>query len=148
MAVWLGLMVATVCYLLMRRGSDPSTSTGLQVFRLAMAGILAWLLAGALASSLTAACHAVFGAAAGHPYCAALRTGILAGLALVLAWSGSRWSRTELSLLIYPAMILGGYRLTMVDFAQDHKTALFLSLLVYGGALMALPRLARARTAA
>jgi hypothetical protein len=33
----------------------------------------------------------------------------------------------------------------MVDLAQDHKPALFLSLLVYGGALMALPRLARAR---
>jgi hypothetical protein len=37
----------------------------------------------------------------------------------------------------------GSYRLVMVDFAQHHKPAVFPSLLIYGGALMALPRLAR-----
>jgi hypothetical protein len=144
-AVWAGLGLAGICYLLALSGPDQSAS--LQVYRLAVAGIFAWLLAGALASALTAACHSAFGAAAGHPYCATLRTGALAGLALVLAWTGARWSRTELSRLIYPAMILGAYRVTMVDFAQDQKPALFLSLLVYGGALMALPRLARTRGA-
>ena len=41
-------------------------------------------------------------------------------------------------------MILGAYRLAMVDFGQNQKTALVLSLLVYGGALICLPRLARA----
>jgi hypothetical protein len=147
MAVWAGLIVAAVCYLLAASGRGTGQSASSQVFRLAIAGVFAWLAAGALASALTAGCHSAFGATAGHPYCATLRTGVLAGLSLVLAWTGARWSRAELSHLIYPAMLLGAYRLTMVDFAQDHKPALFLSLLVYGGALMALPRLARTRAA-
>jgi hypothetical protein len=144
-AVWTGLIVAGICYLLAESG--PDQPAGLQIHRLAVAGIFAWLLAGALASGFSAACHSAFGAAAGHPYCATMRTGVLAGLALILAWAGARWRRAELSRLIYPAMILGAYRLTMVDFTQDHKPALFVSLLVYGGALMALPRLARTRVA-
>ena len=42
-------------------------------------------------------------------------------------------------------MLLGAYRLLVLDLHQDRKAALFLSLLVYGGALMLLPLLARAR---
>ena len=42
-------------------------------------------------------------------------------------------------------MLLGGYRLLTDDLHQDRKTALFLSLLLYGAALIALPRLRRAR---
>jgi hypothetical protein len=142
-AVWSGLVTAALCYLLVARARDASGSTSLQVFRLAVAGTLVWLLAGASAGALTAAYHAAFGTSASHPYCATLRTGVLAGISLVLAWAGSRWNRVELSRLIYPAMILAAYRLLMVDLGQDYKPALFLSLLVYGGALMALPRLAR-----
>ena len=42
-------------------------------------------------------------------------------------------------------MLLGAYRLLLVDLHQDRKAALVLSLLVYGAALMVLPRLTRAR---
>jgi hypothetical protein len=143
--VWAGLAVAAACYLLAVRDGSSGGGFSIQVFRLAVAATLAWLLAAASAGALTAGYHAAFGAAAGHPYCATLRTGVLAGLALALAWTGARWSRVELTRLIYPVMILGAYRLAMVDMAQDHKPALFLSLLVYGGVLMALPRLARTR---
>ena len=139
------MVVAALCYLLAARDRCAAQSAGAKVFRLAVAATFAWLLAGASAGALTAGYHEAFGAADSHPYCATLRTGVLAGLALALAWAGARWDRAELSRLIYPAMILGAYRLAMVDLAQDHKPALFLSLLVYGGALMALPRLARAR---
>ena len=38
-------------------------------------------------------------------------------------------------------MIAGAYRLVMEDLHQDRKAALFLSLLLYGAALMLLPRL-------
>jgi hypothetical protein len=38
-------------------------------------------------------------------------------------------------------MALGAYRLVAQDLRQDHTAALFLSLLVYGAALVALPRL-------
>jgi hypothetical protein len=146
-AVWTGLLAATLCYLLAVRDRDAGESASVQVFRLAVAATFVWLLAGASAGALTAGYHATFGALDSHPYCATLRTGTLAGISLFLAWAGARWNRVELSRLIYPAMILGAYRLTMVDLGQNHKPALFLSLLIYGGALMALPRLARARAA-
>jgi hypothetical protein len=42
-------------------------------------------------------------------------------------------------------MALGAWRLIAVDLRQEEKTALFLSLLVYGAALMLLPRATRRR---
>jgi hypothetical protein len=115
----------------------------LQAFRLVAAGALVWLVAGIAAGALTTAYHALYGAGASHAYCATLHTGVLAGAALLLAWAGSRWDRLELFRLIYPLMIVGAYRLVVEDLHQDRKAALFLSLLVYGAALMALPRLHR-----
>jgi len=120
---------AAVCWMLARRSDSAA-------FRLAMAAALAWLLAGIAAGSLTAAYHGVFGATATHAYCAMLRTGTLAGSALVLA-------RVGMARLGYPAMLLGGWRLVAVDLHQESKTALFLSLLVFGAALMAMPRLGK-----
>jgi hypothetical protein len=116
----------------------------LQALRLVLAGALTWLAAGIAAGALTTAYHAQFGAGASHAYCATLHTGVLAAAALLLAWAGSRWNRLELSRLIYPVMIAGAYRLVMEDLHQDRKAALFLSLLLYGAALMALPRWHRA----
>ena len=83
----------------------------------------------------------LFGESASHAYCATLRTAVLAGAALLLAWAGARWNRQELSRLIYPAMLLGAYRLIAIDLHQDRNPALFLSLLFYGAALMILPKL-------
>jgi len=40
-------------------------------------------------------------------------------------------------------MLLGGYRLVVEDLHEGHKGALFLSLLLYGAVLMALPRMKR-----
>jgi hypothetical protein len=66
-----------------------------------------------------------------------MRTGTLAVTALALA-------RFGLIRLGYPAMLLGAWRLAMVDLHQEQKTALILSLLVYGAALMVMPRVGRA----
>lgn len=104
--------------------------------RMAGAAVLAWVAAGIAAGLMTGGYHAVFGAGAPHAYCAMMRTGTLAGTALVLARAG-------LSQLGYPAMLLGAWRLAMVDLHQEQKTALFLSLLVYGAALMAMPKMRR-----
>jgi hypothetical protein len=141
-------VTAGLCYLFVARARGGGGSASIQVFRLAIAGTFAWLLAGASAAALTASYHAASGTPDSHPYCATLRTVVLAGMSLLLAWAGSRWNRVELSRLMYPAMVLAAYRLLMVDMGQDYKPALFLSLLVFGGALIALPRLARARGAA
>jgi hypothetical protein len=70
----------------------------------------------------------------------------VAGSAILLAWVGSRWDYLELTRLVYPAMVIGAWRLVMEDLHQERKAALFLSLLIYGVALMALPRFKRGTT--
>jgi hypothetical protein len=139
-AIWGGLVAAAACYGLRSAGSGWSY----QALRTAEAGTVVWLGAGVAAGLLTFAYHAAFGADSTHAYCATLRTGVLSGSALLLAWSGGRWGRPEISRLIYPVMALGGYRMIGVDLRQDRTAALFLSLLLYGAGLMVLPRLVRA----
>jgi len=134
-ALWMGGLATVLAYAL--------TARAFQAVRLATAAAAAGVCAGIAAGCLTAAYHYTFGSAASHGYCATLRTAVLAGMALLLAWAASRWKDPELARLIYPAMILGGYRLVAHDLHEE-KTALFLSLLVYGAALMALPRLKKA----
>jgi hypothetical protein len=144
-AIGAGALAAAFCYLLATRHRRAERGAwSLQALRLVLAGALTWLAAGIAAGALTTAYHAQFGAGASHAYCATLHTGVLAAAALLLAWAGSRWNRLELSRLIYPVMIAGAYRLVVEDLHQDRKAALFLSLLLYGAALMALPRWHRA----
>jgi len=135
-AVWAAIVPAAVCY---RLGSR--SAVGSLPVRLALAGTLGWLVAGLTAGVLTAGYHGLFGESASHAYCATARTGVLAGAALLLAWAGGRWDRLELSHLIYPAMLLGAYRLFAIDLHEDRKPALFLSLLLFGSALILLPRI-------
>jgi hypothetical protein len=129
-SVYAGAAAAGVCYLLSRPG----------VLRLACAGMLALLVAAIAAAGLTGGYHALFGAAATHSYCATLRTCVLAGGSLWLAWAGSRWQRIELRQLIYPTMLLAAYRLIAEDMRQDQKAAAVISLLIYGAVLMTLPK--------
>jgi len=49
---------------------------------------------------------------------------------------------------MYPLMILGAWRLVAVDLREERTAALFLSLLLYGAALMILPRISRAAATA
>jgi hypothetical protein len=137
-----GIAAAGVCYWLVGQASRPVSGP---VTRFCAAATLACLLAGIAAGLLTAAYHEAFGQSASQAYCGTLRTTVVAVSALLLAWAGSRWDNLELSRLIYPAMALGAYRLLTDDLHQDRKAALFLSLLVYGSALIALPRLKKSR---
>ena len=144
MALWSGLATATVSYgLAARHRLEGRPSRNTQIFHITVAASFIFIAAGIAAGLLTAAYHLAMGAAATHAYCATLRTGVLAGLSLLLAWAGPRWNRPELSLLVYPAMLLGGYRLLVQDLNQGHNGALFFSLLLYGAVLTALPRLKR-----
>jgi hypothetical protein len=138
-AIWSGLAAAVACYALRSVGDGWNY----RALRTAKAGAVVWLGAGVAAGLLTFAYHSAFGVDATHAYCATLRTGVLSGTALLLAWGGGRWRRPELSRLIYPVMALGGYRMIGVDLRQDRTAALFLSLLLYGASLMVLPRLVR-----
>jgi hypothetical protein len=129
--VWMSGAVAAACYYLSRN------------VRIVHAAAAVWLIAGILAGQITIAYHAICGAGASHAYCATIRTAMIAAAALLAAWVGARWSKQEFSRLIYPLMILGAWRLVTVDLRQERTAALFLSLLLYGGALMVLPRISR-----
>jgi hypothetical protein len=130
--LWGGLAVAALCYALARHGEGP--------LRIAEAGIVVWLGGAILAGLLTLGYHLAFGSAASHAYCATLRTAVVSLGALGLAWAGAHWNRTEFSRLVYPVMALGAWRVLGIDLHQDRTTALFLSLLLYGAALILLPR--------
>ena len=145
-ALWIGVPVAVASYLLAVR-STPAIGGGwnFQALRLALSAVLVWEVLGLSAGGLTSIYHGLVGVTAGDPYCATIRTGAVACAALLLAFAGSRPELRHLSHLVYPLMLLGAYRLVAVDLHQDRKVALFLSLLLYGAALMAIPRLRRAR---
>jgi hypothetical protein len=123
--IWTGAIGAAVC-----------CGIGAQArwLRIAFGAVLVWLAAGVAAGLLTYGYHTAFGASASHAYCATLRTSVIAAAALVVAREG-KWSP-----LIYPLMLLGAWRLVMVDLHQERTAALFLSLLIYGTALMVLPK--------
>ena len=131
--------VAAVCYRLSRR-RDPSPWLGA-----ILAGLAFWLAAGAGAALLTGLYHTFAGAIASHAYCATLRTAVLALGAVLLASAARFGKRSELIPLVYLVMTFAAYRLLLIDLRQEGNAALVLSLLVYGLALMQLPRLMQPR---
>jgi hypothetical protein len=148
-AIWSGALVASLCYALgTRHAAAVTPSWSSRALRVLVAGISVLLVAGIAAGLLTYEYHAIFGAESTHAYCATLRTFVLSAAALLLAWGAGRWDRPEFGRLVYPVMALGAYRMIGVDLHQDRTAALFLSLLLYGGALILLPKLIRARAAA
>jgi hypothetical protein len=136
--LWGGLPAAAICYALARHVEGP--------LRVAEAGVLVWLAGAILAGLLTFGYHWAFGSTATHAYCASLRTAVISTGGLALAWAGAHWNRAEFSRLVYPVMLLGAWRVIGIDLHQDRTAALFFSLLLYGAALMLVPRVAaRAR---
>jgi len=77
------------------------------------------------------------------PVAGTLSTTLIASVAVALAWIGTRKGMRELIWILFPWMIFGGMKLAAEDFQQGSPATLFLSLLVYGGTLIALPRLFR-----
>jgi hypothetical protein len=145
-AIWSGAFTASLCYAIgTRHGAAVTPSWSSRALRVLVAGTAVFLVSGIAAGLLTSGYHAIFGAEATHAYCATLRTLVLSAAALLLAWSSARWQRLEFARLVYPVMALGAYRMVGVDLQQDRTAALFLSLLLYGGALILLPKLLRAR---
>jgi hypothetical protein len=74
---------------------------------------------------------------------AVLRTGVLAISVLLLAWIGHTDRLRETSWLVYPILIAGAAKLLVEDLPSGRASTLFLSLALYGGALILAPRLVR-----
>jgi hypothetical protein len=77
-----------------------------------------------------------------------LRTALIAAVALIFAWFGPRRNLGELIWILYPWMIFGALKLFAEDFRQGRPATLFVSLLLYGGALLVIPRLLHPETSA
>ncbi len=100
---------------------------------------------GALAITLS------FGALAGAPSgpdsgaLGTVRTAVLAGAAVLLAFGGRRMRLFEMVWLVYPVVLLGGLKLLAEDFRHGRPATLFVSLLCYGFALLVASRALKLR---
>jgi hypothetical protein len=105
--------------------------------------LVVWSVAGMAAVWLSHSAIARSGDGSGAAFVAAGRTGMIALVALVLAWVGRRWSLRELLWLVYPVLVAGAFKLLWEDFQLDEPVALFAALAAYGGALILTPTLMR-----
>jgi hypothetical protein len=74
---------------------------------------------------------------------AGLRTFVLAAAALLLAWLGGWGIFPEGRWLTYVVLVVGGLKLLFNDFLAGRPATLFVSLAVYGAALIVAPKWAR-----
>ena len=64
---------------------------------------------------------------------------------MLLAWVGRSRHLREASWLVYPVLALGALKLLVEDFPAGRPMTLLVALALYGGALIAAPRLRRRR---
>lgn len=114
-------------------------------------GVLAWGALGVVCGGLArllAGPPGTAGAAAADPAALALlRMAVLAAGALLLAWVGRFRRYRESAWLVYPVLILGGFKLILEDFLLGRAAELFGTLALYGAVLILAPRMARASQA-
>ncbi len=118
-----------------------------QISSLLLAAHVVWITAGLGVYAILAMWRTAVGRGSSSIPADTLGTVVLTGLSLALAWVGTRWRRRELVWLLYGLMALGGYKLAIRDFMNEHNLPLVISLLCYGGALIILPRMLRAKSA-
>lgn len=83
------------------------------------------------------------GAGADAGVVAGVRTFVLAAAAMVLAWLGGSGTFPEGRWLTHVVLVIGGLKLLMHDFMAGRPATLFVSLAVYGAALIVAPKWAR-----
>jgi hypothetical protein len=130
------LGVAVVSFVL-RRPSDAVTAKVRPLILALSAATTAGV--GAL---VIQACLGAFASGAPDPgTLAAVRTGVLSALAILLAWCGRRFPVLELRWLVYPLLIITALKFLFEDLAVGRPLTLFLGFMCYGATLMLAPRL-------
>ena len=105
--------------------------------------VLVWSVGGWLTGIVERALSSAQGHAAGAGVIATVRTSVLAGAALALAWVGRFERFRESAWLLYPVLAAGGLKLLVEDLPRSRPATLFIALAVYGAALIVAPRLGR-----
>lgn len=103
--------------------------------------VSALILAVSVASLLVLLLVPVVGGAGSPSFVATFRTLVTCGLALGLAFAGSRAKRRELIWISYAAIALGTIKLITEDFRHSHPAGLAISLVFYGGLLILVPKM-------
>ena len=148
---WIVATCAAVCYIL---GSRPALAVQQQnqeqKNKDPKSRRLLWALPAALVSFATAALTvvAILWLTAGRvelslSRLSVIRTVVNCGLALALAYLGSRWHRIELAWVAYTAVAFGTLKLLFEDLRFGNAASLVVSLLFYGLILIQIPRLTR-----
>ena len=139
------LAVVVACRaILLRRPADETDRWVRWASNFARLALTALLLAGvgAVASELLAGPLAgAPGPEADRGALAALRTAILGLAAVVLALLGRLPRLREAAWLVYPVLVVGGLKFLADDLPNGRAGTLFVSLVVLGGALLAVSRL-------
>ena len=86
---------------------------------------------------------AELGMTPGAAHVAVIRTLITCAVALALAFSGSRWQRTELLWIAYGTLALVTAKLLFEDLQHGHPGSTAVSIFLYAVALILVPRMAR-----
>jgi hypothetical protein len=136
-------VVTALAYFVLARTCRPGARWNSLLPQAGVAALIALFAGGLVARGLAGLLARAPGASADAAFLATSRTAALAGLAVLLAWAGRRWSRPELTWLVYPALIGGGLGLLVGDLPHGRPVTLFVSFALYGGALIATPKLLR-----
>ncbi len=86
---------------------------------------------------------AAIGMTLGASHVAVIRTLITCAVALALAFSGSRWQRSELVWIAYGALALVTAKLLFEDLQHGHPGSTAVSIFLYAVVLILVPRMAR-----
>lgn len=138
-AGWMTAATAVACYAILASDRTPSKRSWERLPQAGMAAIGVWIAGGTLVAALVAALGPA--SASAPAVVATLRTGVLALLAVALGGAARRWTLPELAWFVYPLLAIGGLKLVTEDLREGRPATLFVSLVLYGGALIAAPRL-------
>lgn len=139
--VAIAVLVALAVAASLRLPADsPFWGKAARVPKFLLLGAFVWVAVGV---ALVVVLPWVAGGENGAALVAAVRTGFVALVALVLAWA-SRFERyREARWLVYVVLAAGAVKLLGEDLRLGRAGELFVALAVYGGALILAPRLAR-----
>lgn len=139
---WLSAAAGAAAYAVLLRRSAHDSHWGWDLPRTALVLATVAAAGGWVVAVLARALAQAPGGLADGGRLAALRTAVLAAAALALAAGGS-WRFREMRWLVYPLLGLGALKVLIEDIPHGRPATLVLSLVVFGGALIAAPMLLR-----
>ena len=137
--VWVVAVSVLLCYAIGGRFEGERWNE--RLLRLLAAVLAVSALATFLVSCLV--WLAAIGMTPGASHVAVIRTLITCGLALALAFSGSRWQRIELVWTAYGILGLVSAKLLFEDLPHGHSGSIAISIFLYAVALIIVPRVSR-----